>query len=503
MQTLIPFPTLPNIAAECLKLAHTNPSRPAGPKEVIVTGTFDNWGKTLPLVKQVDGSYELTVPLLANETILYKYVVDGEWLVNQSQHVTRDGSGIENNSLEANDLVAASSTQSKIPEAGGLSVADQATATAAATAATDGSQSSDLKTTVMPSTEGQQTTLGEPGIFVPKDPEALAAFETVRNVDPKTLNEPEEVTPVLSAEEKKKQKKKLKRTQYKARKKQQKANGTSSSEVSPEPETLDPAVVGAIGAGGLAGATGAGLAATQAHNAPETAPEASEAVPEVSEAVPVTSEPVPAATEPLPTTESVSETAPVVAESAPLVTEEVPAAPVETPVVKDVEPTIEPAINEPIENGELETSVVADEVHETPVAAEPIEETAPVASPIETAPVIAQADEVEAKEVDAAPVTKGKASYDSDDEIIIAQGGLSKEIEAQLKASDINAEEIQPTASEAKRLAEEANIDPAEAKPASKSAAAAKPAAKTSKSTKKDEKKKKSGFISKLKKLFK
>jgi hypothetical protein len=40
----------------------------------------------------------------------------------------------------------------------------------------------------MPSQEGVQTTLGEPGAVVPENPQDIAAFKEVRNVDAKELN---------------------------------------------------------------------------------------------------------------------------------------------------------------------------------------------------------------------------------------------------------------------------------------------------------------------------
>lgn len=486
----------------------------------------------MPLVKQADGSFELTVPLSKEESIFYKYVVDGAWLVNYSQKVGHDNAGIENNILDKSDLVAAEGTQSKIPEAGGLAFGA-------------GGSDSGVKTTVLPSTEGQQTTLGEPGIFVPKDPEALAAFETVRDVDPKTLNEPEVEIPALTAEEKKKQKKKLKRSQYKAKKKEQKLASASSAtddtsgvepSPTPEPGTLDPAVVGAVGAAGLAAAVGAGavgaivtasagavLAGSIAHSA-----EGAESVahPTVdNEILPGGSADIPgSATQssvPVPETdskdiaESVPESAPVAEETVPVVVDSVPetaeassekvipgaiaaeGAPLEVSTAKDdVVPTIEPAIKEPIENTDLAaTSAPLEEPQETPAVSNTVDEPAPVSKSVEATPV-------EAEEVHAVPVPKTKPAYDSEDEIIIAQGGSSaKEVEAKLAASDIDVEEIKPTASEAKRLAEEAHIPDPSATAAGK-AATKPPTTTTAKNGKKDEKKK-SGFISKFKKLFK
>lgn len=630
----------------------------------------------MPLVKNASGSFELTVPLPTSATIFYKYVVDGEWQVNSAEKIGNDN-GIENNVLDSSDFVSASSTQSKIPEAGGLAVGSAAGVGAAAHA-----KSSDLKTTVLPSSEGQQSTLGEPGIHIPKDPEALAAFETVRDVDPKTLNEPETADVALTAEEKKKQKKKLKRSQYKAKKKLQKAGGVSSNAEdtsgvlptpTPEPETLDPGVVGAIGAAGLAGAFGAGavgaavtagagalfadsiahsshaadsathaalgtepvnakseipgsaagLLDTDATSKSVSATGASQPAQDSTVTVPVA---IPSEAKTSHTSESPAvaaahaapeaaqkETAPV-AHSVPETAE----ASKETaaPAViagglgssADVEPTVKPAIDEPIVNDKLSNDAtskaavgavpVSDSVEETaaPVedektsskavpaaaaglaggalggaaladadkkhtdavpsstpAAAPVQKdvaaptaapvekdtTAPIAAPVEndtvaptaapvekdtTAPVaaapaaaaapVAASEATDsapvapagAKEVHASPVQKKtKPAYDSDDEIIIAQGGLSaKEVEAQLAASDINVEEIKPTASEAQRLAKEAHIPEAEQSPVKSTATPAtksssKPASKTSKK----EEKKKGGFLAKLKKLFK
>lgn len=250
-----------------------------------MTGTFDNWSKSYPLVKQTDGSFELNVPLDRSKEILYKYVVDGEWTTSKDQATTSDSSGNTNNVLEPVKGKEYKGTSSLIPEAGGIG--------AAGAAASSGSKDKELKSTVLPSSEGKQTTLGEPGIFVPqaKDTEALAAFTNVRDVDPKTLNEPndkEAFTKELTPEEKKKHKKKLKKTQYRLRKKQQKqaasgaaaggaagaAGGASNDlttgedndqsyasedEQTPEPEDTEAAVTGTIlGAVGGAATAGAG-----------------------------------------------------------------------------------------------------------------------------------------------------------------------------------------------------------------------------------------------------
>lgn len=46
-----------------------------------------------------------------------------------------------------------------------------------------------IKSTVLPSQEGKQTTLGEPGVVIPKNPQEISAFKEVREVDAKKLNE--------------------------------------------------------------------------------------------------------------------------------------------------------------------------------------------------------------------------------------------------------------------------------------------------------------------------
>ncbi|ANZ76451.1 BA75_03924T0 [Komagataella pastoris] len=142
---------------------------PAGPNEVIVTGTFDNWQKTLPLVKKADQSFELTVPFPKDTPpVSYKYVVDGEWLVLGSAKSDGNDPSIRNNYFTAEDLNDdVSVAGGAIPESGGL------------------------KTTVMPSEEGIQKTLGEPGVVVPKDPGSIAAFKEISTVDPKSLNKEE------------------------------------------------------------------------------------------------------------------------------------------------------------------------------------------------------------------------------------------------------------------------------------------------------------------------
>lgn len=380
----------------------------------------------MPLVKQADGSFELTVPLPADKDILYKYVVDGEWLVNGAEAKGNDENGIENNILAAGAFAAEAATSTKIPEAAGLPVTTPGT----------------VNTTVMPQQEMTQQTLGEPGIFVPKDPEALAAFETVRDVDPKTLNQPE-----LTAEEKQKQKKKLKRTQYKARQKQKKAAAATAT------------------AGGAAAAVAA--SETESSPSPENAEGvfSSEVEPETTneEALPADKE-------------AEAEAAAVAAVAAEPVVEAT-----EQPVTT-VPETLDPAVVGAVAAGTNHQD--AEETTEDPVA---------VAAAMAAEEPIPVEEEEAAKEVDALPVTKPTEEED----IIVAEGGKdAKEVSKLISsATGKEVEQINPSAEEAKDLTEQAKK--------SKASVPATASSNGSKTAKAEGKEKKKGFFSKLKKIFK
>lgn len=577
------------------------------------------------MVKQADGSFELTVPFPASsEKLLYKYVVDGEWQVAPHDRIEKDDSGIENNVLESSDFNGLSSG-SAIPESGGLPVATGAAGAGALGAAGlshhkepeyTPAKAGEAKATVMPtSAPGHASLAGEPGIHIPKDPEALAAFSTVRDVDAKALNEPE-----LTPEERKRQKKKVKRSQYKAKKKSKAAGAadgaTESSEFNstPEPDAATKAVeeetakdkkteeiLGAAAIGTATAGASAGLAAQvpvddcatkRAYlEDPEAPAAASGDAPASAASAPISTD-----TGAAPVSKDVS--APVVSDSA--------SEPVGS-VAKTGEPTDSAEAEEPKEHkskavpaavgagvlgaGAGAAGVAAGTAHHGKDVAAPSGSGVPAASgsapskdaaqPVQpaaasqpkdtskdVAPAVAGAAPVAAaqdadqdlaggkafspvnppsevhtldpkahpaeKEVAALPVAKpaGEShmvtevpAVDSevleDEEIVIAQGNSSKkQIEAAL--ADLNGnvtlEEIQPTASEAARLKEEAQITdsvpntaaaPGSAATATPGPAAAGPtgtaaassSAKTTKKPAKDEKKKK-GFMAKLKKIF-
>ncbi|KAK7470960.1 Cruciform DNA binding protein [Stygiomarasmius scandens] len=73
---------------------HTSPS------SVVVTGTFDHWSQTLHLTKDSSGFRgSTTVPW--DEKIIYKFIVDGQWVVDDSKPTENDGSGNINNVFTA------------------------------------------------------------------------------------------------------------------------------------------------------------------------------------------------------------------------------------------------------------------------------------------------------------------------------------------------------------------------------------------------------------------
>ncbi|KAK4191147.1 hypothetical protein QBC35DRAFT_471217 [Podospora australis] len=74
-------------------------------EEVYVTGTFDNWSKTVQLEK-VGQIFQKTVTLPnANEKIFYKFVVDGAWTTDHAAPQEKDHEGNDNNVLLPQDVM--------------------------------------------------------------------------------------------------------------------------------------------------------------------------------------------------------------------------------------------------------------------------------------------------------------------------------------------------------------------------------------------------------------
>lgn len=73
--------------------------------EVYVTGTFDNWNKSVKLVKLPnENKFRQTINLPYEKTI-YKFIVDGNWIVSNFDKKEFGLDGIENNVIFPEDLI--------------------------------------------------------------------------------------------------------------------------------------------------------------------------------------------------------------------------------------------------------------------------------------------------------------------------------------------------------------------------------------------------------------
>jgi len=62
---------------------------------VIVTGSFDNWSQS-SVMKKTETGFESTVKVPFGETLYYKFVVDGHWVVADEQPKHWDGGNVNN-----------------------------------------------------------------------------------------------------------------------------------------------------------------------------------------------------------------------------------------------------------------------------------------------------------------------------------------------------------------------------------------------------------------------
>lgn len=80
---------------------------PKGPEAVILTGTFDDWKGTLPMVKDPSGAFEITLPVTfdsPSSKFYFKFIVDGQWLPSKDYKVNID-KGVENNFITEEDVI--------------------------------------------------------------------------------------------------------------------------------------------------------------------------------------------------------------------------------------------------------------------------------------------------------------------------------------------------------------------------------------------------------------
>ncbi|KAF9968647.1 hypothetical protein BGZ70_000964 [Mortierella alpina] len=70
-----------------------------GGTNVVVTGTFDDWQQSIKLKRTRGEHFEATVDLDRSKTILFKFVVDGQWHCSDEFATEADHSGNQNNIL--------------------------------------------------------------------------------------------------------------------------------------------------------------------------------------------------------------------------------------------------------------------------------------------------------------------------------------------------------------------------------------------------------------------
>lgn len=164
----------------CLLTRAASRSKPAS--EVYVTGTFDDWKKTIKLDKE-NGVFSRQVDLpLTDKNILYKFVVDGDWTIDSSAALETDASNNVNNLLKPADI-------SPIP-AGGRSLHGSHPAPVAATAIAAGimpGASTLEKAGQVPLQKTAADSDAMPGTFPPETPgEQLPGDQTSVSVPPPT-----------------------------------------------------------------------------------------------------------------------------------------------------------------------------------------------------------------------------------------------------------------------------------------------------------------------------
>ncbi|BGP32470.1 Cruciform DNA binding protein [Rhodotorula toruloides] len=124
---------------------------------IVATGTFDDWKCSLPpLTKQADGSFAGHVQLPFGKKVLYKYVVDGQWMPNHDEPTETDFSGNVNNVLHVPEHIAVvenvssgTDTSAVLPvPSSSVTVAGDVSSTAPATTSSTATNTSNAPATV-------------------------------------------------------------------------------------------------------------------------------------------------------------------------------------------------------------------------------------------------------------------------------------------------------------------------------------------------------------------
>ena len=86
--------------------SETNVQPLGGPQTVEFTGNFDDWSRSLKALKLDSGQFTATVKVPKRQKLVFKFVIDdADWEVSGDYKIERDENGIENNYLDASELV--------------------------------------------------------------------------------------------------------------------------------------------------------------------------------------------------------------------------------------------------------------------------------------------------------------------------------------------------------------------------------------------------------------
>lgn len=83
-------------------------------KSVQITGTFDNWSKSLPEI--TTPPFEQTITLPEKQDIIFKFIIDGNWTTLDSYPIVTDEHGNANNVIHAEHLILVEEEKEEEPE---------------------------------------------------------------------------------------------------------------------------------------------------------------------------------------------------------------------------------------------------------------------------------------------------------------------------------------------------------------------------------------------------
>ncbi|CAG8032377.1 unnamed protein product [Penicillium olsonii] len=95
-----------SMVSEGIVIKITGLERPYNASEVFVTGTFDDWGKTVQL-DRVGDTFRKTVTISPVQKVHYKFVVDGTWTTDTNVREEDDGQNNINNVLLPEEIETA------------------------------------------------------------------------------------------------------------------------------------------------------------------------------------------------------------------------------------------------------------------------------------------------------------------------------------------------------------------------------------------------------------